>query len=40
MTKTTAEIQKILVDHQNDLAFIIGNGINLHYQKNLSLIHI
>jgi hypothetical protein len=34
MTKTAEEIQEILSNHQEDLAFILGNGINLHYQKD------
>ncbi|EDP98400.1 hypothetical protein U8527_20590 [Kordia algicida OT-1] len=34
MTKTATEIQKIFSDHQKDLAFIIGNGINLSFQDD------
>lgn len=34
MTKTASEIQKIFSDNQEDLAFIIGNGINLSFQDD------
>ncbi|WP_298520714.1 SIR2 family protein [uncultured Kordia sp.] len=34
MTKTASEIQEILFTHKEDLGFILGNGINLHYQKD------
>ncbi len=32
--KTAAEIQHILSENKKNLAFILGNGINLHYQKD------
>jgi hypothetical protein len=34
MKKTVTEIQQILSKNKTDLAFILGNGINLHYQKD------
>ena len=34
MTKNAAEIKQLLSDHKEDLGFILGNGINLHYQKD------
>jgi hypothetical protein len=34
MKKTAAEIKQLLSDHKEDLGFILGNGINLHYQKD------
>jgi len=34
MKKTATEIQKLFSENKNDLAFILGNGINLHYQQD------
>ncbi|MCH2196268.1 SIR2 family protein [Kordia sp.] len=34
MIITASEIQEILYAHKEDLSFILGNGINLHYQKD------
>ncbi|WP_046756291.1 SIR2 family protein [Kordia jejudonensis] len=34
MKKTAAEIKQLFSDNENDLAFVIGNGINLSFQKD------